>query len=516
MFDHLKNVLGIERHGLWQYVAHPALWGIVAAACIVLRGLYLLYLHPLANIPGPRLAKFTDAWKAYHTSKGTYTTTMRINHAKWGNHVRIGPNEVSVCEPDDIKTLYGHGTKWLKGPFYVPWAIGERSHFAHLDPALHANGRRAVAAAYSTNHLVGLESFADSNTSKLFGYFDRAASKSVVCDVASLIEYDEMSFGKPFGFLDSGQDTRNILPTFAKGTAFVVLFACSSSWGWVLTTRPGQWFVNNVLGNNSSAIFVRFSSELVRERLALKENDPESFEEKHDMLCHFLKAVDPATKQKLGFSRLVRHKVVSSTCSIAGADTTKATMLGFLRHIYDPKNAESLAQLRAEISAAIDDGQLEFPVSYLQGSKLEYLQAAIKEATRMHPAVGMALQRVTPVGGAQIGPHFYPEGALVGMSGWQIHYDPRAYGDDCDEWKPERWLDADGKSDLHKYNLAFGSGARVCLGKNISIMEMLKLLPSIVWHYDLMFENPEQPFQVNESWFAVPYDFKCRLRKRDV
>ncbi|SCZ98010.1 BZ3500_MvSof-1268-A1-R1_Chr3-3g06517 [Microbotryum saponariae] len=455
------------------------MWGTVALACIALRVLYLFYLHPLANIPGPRLAKITDAWKVYQTYKGTYTTTMRINRSS------------DRPQRDEIKTLYGHGTKWLK----------------------------AVAAAYSTNHLLGLESFADYNTSKLFGYFDRAVAKNEVCDVAHLIEwfaYDtvsEISFGKPFGFLTSGEDTRSILPAFAKGTAFVVFFACSNSWGWVSTTRAVRWFVNNVLANNSSAIFVRYSTELVAERVALKENDPESFEEKHDMLSHFFNAVDPATQHKLGFSRLVRE---CSTLVIAGADTTKSTMLGFLRHIYDPKNAESLAKLRAEISTALEEGQLDFPVSYDQGSKLEYLQAAIKEATRMHPAVGMALQRVTPAGGAQIGPHFYPEGTLVGMSGWQVHYDPRAYGDDCEEWKPERWLDADGKSDLHKYNLAFGAGARVCLGKNISIMEMLKLLPSIVWHYDLTFENPDQPFQVNESWFAVPHDFHCRLRKRDV
>jgi hypothetical protein len=41
---------------------------------------------------------------------------------------------------------------------------------------------------------------------------------------------------------------------------------------------------------------------------------------------------------------------------------------------------------------------------------LEYLQAVMHEALRIHPAVGMSLSRFTPRGGIEINGHFVPEG----------------------------------------------------------------------------------------------------------
>jgi hypothetical protein len=41
---------------------------------------------------------------------------------------------------------------------------------------------------------------------------------------------------------------------------------------------------------------------------------------------------------------------------------------------------------------------------------MPYLQAVIQEGLRCHPAVGMSLPRVTPVGGIEICGHFIREG----------------------------------------------------------------------------------------------------------
>ncbi|KAM0789779.1 hypothetical protein ACM66B_006632 [Microbotryomycetes sp. NB124-2] len=503
-------------------LANTPLWKlclVALAVFFVLHTIYVVTLHPLADVPGPFLAKFTDAWKARESAKGRYVTSLREAHAKWGNVVRIGPNEVSVTAPEDIKTMYGHGTSWLKGPFYPPWSLGEPGHFAHTHPNLHALGRRAVAAAYSTSNLLKLEHGVDVNIPKLFGCFERAEVSNKVVEATELISwftYDTMSamsFGKPFGFLDLGEDIRGILPILTRGTALLVFNGCFSSLGWISTTAPFQRVMKFLLGDKGPIVFVKFSMGLVEERLRLKENDPESYEEKQDMLAHFLKSVDPATKQPLTKKRVINECKIMV---IAGADTTKTSICAFLRYVYDPQNAATLQKLRDEIATAINVGKLSFPVQYSQGSRLEFMQACIKEANRMHPAVGMTLQRVAPPGGAFIGGRFFKEGTLVGQSAWEVHYDERAYGKDAHFWRPERWLEENAKADLQKYNLAFGQGARVCLGKNISMMEMLKLLPSLVWHWDLVFENEAVPFKVNESWFTVPRDMKCRLRRRDV
>jgi cytochrome P450 len=71
---------------------------------------------------------------------------------------------------------------------------------------------------------------------------------------------------------------------------------------------------------------------------------------------------------------------------------------------------------------------------------------------RLHPAVGMPLQRVVPPGGRVIAGRFYRAGTLVGMTPREIHLDSRAYGNDASEWCPERWLEGD-RGQLEKYNL---------------------------------------------------------------
>lgn len=85
--------------------------------------IYLILLHPLADVPGPLLGKISNIWKAIHCWKGDYITELAILHSKYGNVVRVGFNEVSIIAPEETKLLYGHKTEFLKGSFYDNWGV---------------------------------------------------------------------------------------------------------------------------------------------------------------------------------------------------------------------------------------------------------------------------------------------------------------------------------------------------------------------------------------------------------
>jgi cytochrome P450 len=123
------------------------------------------------------------------------------------------------------------------------------------------------------------------------------------------------------------------------------------------------------------------------------------------------------------------------------------------------KNPRTYEKLMEEIDEAEAEGKFSEYVEFSQGQQLKYLyvnpqrlrkfvlkfgrQAVIKEAMRLHPGVGMPLERVVPEGGATLCGKFIPEGTIVGINAWVIHHNKDVYGLDTDTFRPERWLEAE-------------------------------------------------------------------------
>lgn len=96
----------------------------------------------------------------------------------------------------------------------------------------------------------------------------------------------------------------------------------------------------------------------------------------------------------------------------------------------------------AEIDQVDKYGQLSDSVTFAEASKMQYLQACMKEAMRIHPAVGQLLERVVPPEGGSFGDSWLPGGTIVGINPWVAGRENSVYGDDVDAYRPERWLAA--------------------------------------------------------------------------
>lgn len=73
---------------------------------------------------------------------------------------------------------------------------------------------------------------------------------------------------------------------------------------------------------------------------------------------------------------------------------------------------------------------------------------------RLHPGVGFPLERYVPKGGAYLSGYFLPEGTIVGMNAWVVHQDKTVFGEDADQFRPERWIESDEEK-MKAMNRAF-------------------------------------------------------------
>lgn len=251
--------------------------------------------------------------------------------------------------------------------------------------------------------------------------------------------------------------------------------------------------IRSIIKGGSTGAVARFARARLDERLkqsSLGDNKKESKSQHRDFLSRFLEAKDDHPNV------VNDNQVFSYTVSNmnAGSDTTAISLRAIL--YYTLKSPRVTSKLNNELFIALKEGRITLPVSWKQSQEeLPYLDAVIKEALRLHPAVGLLLERKVPESGLQLpnGGPFLPGGTIVGANPWVIHRHT-LFGEQVDSFLPERWLPGEGESEsqyqtrkqkMLRATFTFGAGPRTCIGKNISLLEIYKLIPSLFLTFDV-------------------------------
>jgi cytochrome P450 len=230
----------------------------------------------------------------------------------------------------------------------------------------------------------------------------------------------------------------------------------------------------------------KFALQRMSERLdEMKSQGREKGTEKPDLLSMFLKAQTDRPE----FMTDQRVLTMAVSMAFAGSETTAISLAAVFYHLL--RNPRCYDKLMRELDEAVEEGRIENrasgAVSWAESQNLPYLDACVKEAFRMHPAAGLLLERITPPRGIEIEGQFVAGGTIVGCNAWVIHKREEVFGSDVDRYIPERWLDAT-REQLKEMNgtlFQFGAGARTCIGKNISLLEMYKLVPSFLRRFEV-------------------------------
>ncbi|XP_074273171.1 cytochrome P450 704C1-like [Silene latifolia] len=162
---------------------------------------------------------------------------------------------------------------------------------------------------------------------------------------------------------------------------------------------------------------------------------------------------------------------------IAGKDTTAATLSWFIYMLCKhPEVQEKVAEELRNVTSMESGVNYEQLTTNLREESLErlhYLHAALTETLRLYPAVPVDAKIC-------FSDDTLPDGYSV-KKGDMVAYQPYAmgrmrfiWGDNAEDYHPERWLDEDGifqPQSPFKFT-AFQAGPRICLGKEFAYRQM--------------------------------------------
>jgi len=466
----------------------------------------------------------------YHNNAGLTHIAL---HRKHGDVVRLGPNVLSFADPQAIKIIYGLNKGLVKSDFYIVQqavAKGVRlpSLFSSTDEDYHAKYRRCVSSAFAMSSLVGYEPLIDSTTDAFIEQTrQRYCTPARVCDFSRWLQFfafdvvGELTWSKRLGFLERDEDVDGIVEFVGD---FLTYAGPIGQMPWLdlfFFKNPVRLQLQRMGLDKSVFPVTKFALAQSADRSAEMEKirthglSDEEAQNGADLLMKF-------TQAQHDHPEFMTDKQVLAACTsmiFAGSETTAVSLSSIFYHLL--RHPDVYEKLMRELDDAVSGGDVadrpNMRISWAESQKLPYLDAVIQEGFRLHPAAGALLERIVPPQGMDILGEHIPGGTIVGCNAWVVHRRPEVFGAEVDSFRPERWLEADAAQlKLMKATmLQFSAGARTCIGKNISLLEIYKLVPTLLRNFDIKLERDEE-WTTQNTWFVRPVEFNVRFTPRKL
>ncbi|KAI3154000.1 hypothetical protein CBS147325_1092 [Penicillium roqueforti] len=247
------------------------------------------------------------------------------------------------------------------------------------------------------------------------------------------------------------------------------------------------------------------SQELVDAR---KENPVD----KKDLLNALILGRDPQTGKGMTDASIVDNMI---TFLIAGHETTSG-MLSFLFY-YLLKNPSAYRKAQEEVDNVI--GKRKITVDDM--SKLPYINAVMRETLRLKPTAPMIALHAHPeknhedpvtLGG---GKYVLNKDEVIAIMLTKMHRDPKVYGPDAEEFRPERMLDENFDKLPKNAWKPFGNGMRGCIGRPFAWQEALLVVAILLQNFNFQMDNPSYDLRIKQTLTIKPKDFHMKATLRD-
>lgn len=246
-----------------------------------------------------------------------------------------------------------------------------------------------------------------------------------------------------------------------------------------MTTIPLIWKLKRLfnIGSEKRLKKAIYTIDVLAQEV-IQQRRKKGFSNNNDLLSKFM---DSSITDDDTF---LRDIVISFV--LAGRDTVASALTSLFWVL--AKHPLVSEAVRDEADRVIGTNQEITSIEQLQ--KLHYLQAVVYEGMRLYPPVQFDSKFC-------LEDDFLPDGTFV-KSGTRVTYHTYAmgrmkeyWGEDCLEFKPERWL-KDGlffQENPYKYPV-FQAGVRVCLGKEMALLELKFVTLCLLRRFDIQLFSP--------------------------
>lgn len=190
-----------------------------------------------------------------------------------------------------------------------------------------------------------------------------------------------------------------------------------------------------------------------------------------DLIALLLDIVDDETGEHLS-QQQVRDEAV--TAFVAGYETTSNALTWTLHLLM--QHPDKLAKVQAEIKSVLGQARPTFDSL----TQLSYTRMVLQEAMRLRPPVWWIVRQVAAddvIDGYRI-----PAGSTVILPIYAVHHHP-AFWEEPETFQPERFSPEQVKQ-RHPFAWApFGAGQRLCIGRDLALMEGQLILALALQRY---------------------------------
>ncbi|CAI9087399.1 OLC1v1021456C1 [Oldenlandia corymbosa var. corymbosa] len=475
---------------------------LLLAAIIVGTSTYLLWFHLLARkLTGPKVCPLFGSLPFLYLNRRRIHDWIAGNLLSTGEAATYQTTTIAIpflarkqgfytvtCHPKNIEhILRTRFDNYPKGPTWQTAfhdLLGQGIFNSDGDTWLIQ--RKTAALEFTTRTLRQAMNRWVNRTirTRLWVILEKSSRDHVAVDLQDLLL--RLTFDNICG-LTFGKDPETLSPELPENP-FALSFDSATEATLQRLLYPGFLWRIKKLFNFGAEMRLKKSLEVVEnymtEALDARKESPSD-----DLLSRFMKKRD-ADGNFFPSSVLKR---IALNFVLAGRDTSSVALSWFFWLVMNNPRVEQkiiteLTTVLRETRGDDDKKWTEEPLVFDEADRLVYLKAALAETLRLYPSVPEDFKYVVSDDVLPDGTRV-PAGSTVTYSIYSMGRMKSIWGDDCMEFKPERWLSPGGDrfeqpKDAYKF-VAFNGGPRTCLGKDLAYLQMKSVASAVLLRYRL-------------------------------